>query len=484
MEIDNKLLLENSRDLKVLYVEDDDSLRESTFKLLSNFFTDLDIVADGKLGYDAYKTKLETTGSPYDIIISDINMPNMNGIEMCEAIKEITPDQAIIFITAFNEVEYLNSAIRLGTHGFLTKPIEMQNLKSVLYTVTQMVADRKLVENHYEQIEDLNMLHIDKKDARNFSCAKDILKDLEINKEKISHIWTGKQVVQERLESHLIDVEFFRTHYAMKVIEYFIGVISGDNKIGNCPVVFIMLDFFKNKDIPLKDIFMICVLFKNTISSYIFERYSFNQLLFDDISLILDKNFEGVIINYLELNYTMIIHKPPVIKKQNVKVDETPQVKVDEVINYMEYVLEHDMYELQDLEEDIDALAIAVSEGSNMNVEDFDILGNQIKRYGNILNNYPIFAELGQYVIKLGVNFSQNAQLLFEDKERMLNIAALIEGFVNDLIIWRREIFENNIEDPHFLDQSFFSNVDTIIMFIEYDESAVNEEEDFDDMFF
>ena len=65
----------------------------------------------------------------------------------------------------------------------------------------------------------------------------------------------------------------------------------------------------------------------------------------------------------------------------------------------------------------------------------------------------------------------------------MSNITALIEGFVNDLIVWRKEIFENNIENPYFLDKSFFSNVDTIIMFIEYDENTAVAD-DLDDMFF
>ena len=147
-------------------------------------------------------------------------------------------------------------------------------------------------------------------------------------------------------------------------------------------------------------------------------------------------------------------------------------------------MLEHDIYELEDLEDDIDSLAISVTESSQVLLDDFISLGNFILRYGNILSNYPIFTELGNYIAKLGINFTKNAQLLFDDKARMMNIAALIEGFVNDLIVWRREVFDNNIINPHFLNQSFFSNVDTIIMFIEYDESAVVEEEDFDDMFF
>lgn len=483
VKIDNKLLLENSKNFRILYIEDDKSLQDSTVKLFDNFFKSIDTASDGEEGYAKYKDSFEKAEEPYDIVITDINMPKMNGIDMCKKIKSLNDNQAIIIVTAFTEVEYLNNAIELGVNGFLSKPVEMKSVKKVFYTVTQLVANRKLEKEHYEQIEAFNMLHIDKKDASGFDSSKDILENLESNKEKISKLWVSQSTVHERLGSHMIDVEFFRKHYAIKVIEYFLGVIKGENQAGNCPVVFVMLDFFKNKDLPLKDIFMICVLFKNTVSSYIFSKYSFNQKLFDDISSILDKNFEGVISNYLEMNYTMIIHKAAENKEENSVLESTQEEPVER-INYREYVLEHDIYELEDLEDDIDSLAVSVTESNHVVLEDFINLGNFILRYGMILGNYPIFTELGKYVAKLGTNFTQNAQLLFDDKARMMNIAALIEGFVNDLIVWRREVFDNNIKNPHFLNQSFFSNVDTIIMFIEYDESTVVEEEDFDDMFF
>ena len=483
MKIDNKLLLENSKNLHVLYVEDDKSLRESTIKLFDSFFKSIDTASDGVLGYNKYKDRIQEGKEPYDIVITDINMPNMNGIDMCKKIKSLNDNQAIIIVTAFAEIGYFNSAIELGVNGFLTKPIDTKSIKKVLYTATQFVANKKLEKQHYEQIEAFNMLHIDKKDASGFTSSKDILDDLEANKEKISKLWTNQEIVHERLGDHMIDVQFFRTHYAIKVIEYFLSVIKGEDKAGNCPVIFVMLDFFKNKDLPLKDIFMICVLFKNTVSSYIFSKYSFNQELFDDISSILDKNFEGVISNYLEVNYTMIIHKPAEKEKEE-NILQDSQTESTEPISYREYVLEHDIYELEDLEDDIDSLAVSVTESSQAGLDDFVSLGDFILRYGTILSNYPIFTELGKYVVKLGSNFIENAQLLYDDRARMMNIAALIEGFVNDLIVWRREVFDNNIKDPHFLNQSFFSNVDTIIMFIEYDESTVDEEEDFDDMFF
>ncbi len=480
MKIDDKLLLENSTNLSVLYVENDSSLKEHTIKLLSKFFTSIDLAEDGVVGYGKYKTYFNETNTNYDMVITNIHMPNMDGIHMCQKIGQIDPEQVIVFINTDNEVEYLNHAIELGIHGFLTKPINITTLKHVLYKVTQKISDKKLIQNHYEQIEELNMLNINKKDASQFTSSKDIIEELEYDKEKISRLWTEKELVRERLASHFIDTEFFRSHYAIKVIEYFLGVIKEENHPGNCPVIFIMLDFFKNKHLPLKDIFIICVTFKNIVLAYIFNRFSFNNLLFHDISMILDANFEGVIIDYLKIPYS---NKSTQLEQKN---NEEMQLATHEVENtiYTEYVLEHDIYELQDLEEDIDTLAISVTESASSLVTHLNDLGQLINRYGKILSNYPIFSELGTCILKLGTNFSFNAQLLFDDNVKMSNIAVLLEGFVNDLIMWRKEIFENNIANPYFLNQSFFSNVDTIIMYIEHDDSMVSSEEDLDDMFF
>ncbi len=479
MEIDNKLILENSKNLNILYVEDNNAVRKSTAEIFLNFFNKVDTAIDGQDGLNKYKAYLENEEKYYDIIISDINMPNLDGVEMCEEIKSLHFEQAIIFITAFNEPNYLHKAISLDANGFLIKPMIFEKMKKVLYTVSQLVADRQLIKTHYEQIEDKNMLGINLKDASKFNSSKDIVNDLIANKELISKIWTDKEIIHQRLKKHMIDVEYFRKHYGIKIIEYFLNVIKGDAEIGSCPVVFVMLDFFKNKDLALEDIFSICVEFKNTVTSYILQKYSFNQELYDDFSFILDRNFEGVIINYVQLKGCL--------KKEEIKVRveaEVEKYENHEGINYAEYVLENDIYEFQELEEDIDTLAISVVESSKSTINESITLGNKIDRYGNLLCNYPLFSQLGSYISKLGINLVSNAEILFNDREKMLNISALLEGFVNDLIVWRKEIFENNIENPHFLDSSFISNVDTIIMFIQYDESAANDESFDDDMFF
>ena len=473
--IDNKLILENSKKLTVLYVEDNEEVCEGTKSLLETYFQHVDIAFDGQQGYEKYVAYHEEYNRYYDIIISDIKMPRLNGIEMCKKMKSLEHDQSIILVTAFQEPEYLYAAIDLGVAGFIQKPLDIQDFKKTLYKISQYLVDKQITTKYYEQIEELNLLHIDKIDARKYNAPQDIVNKLEDNKELISHKWCENTIVQERLMKHEIDVEYFRTHFGIKVVEYFLSVIKSEAEIGNCPVVFVMIDFFKHKDLPLDDIFMICVHFKNSVTSFIFSRYSFNQELFDNVSLIVDRNFEGVVRNYIGMKALKqeqhTSQKIASVKKETVN-SEKENEEAETVTSYAEYVLEHDLYELEDLEDDIDTLSIKVAGNTNVEIDNIVVLGSSIKRYGAILNNYHLFAKLGESIVKLGVAFQTNSEILYESSDKRANIATLLEGFVNDLIVWRKEIFENNIEDPHFLDASFFSNVDTIIMFMEYNESA------------
>jgi len=474
MSIENRLILENSKQLNILYVEDDVQLRGTTSTLFMDFFNSVDVAIDGADGYEKYQKYFNDTNSYYDIVISDVKMKNVSGIEMSRQINALNNEQSIIFMTAYNDVKYLNSALELGVDSYLLKPLDVEKLKEVLYKVCQKVVDKKLEKAHYSQIEEQNLLHIDKVDARHLSVAQDIIDDLVLHKEDISLDWCANSIVRERLLGHGIDVEYFRTHFGIKVIDYFLGVVQGTSEVGNCPVVFIMLDYFKQKELPLHDIFMICVHFKNSLTSYIFKRYTFNQDLFEDVSLIVDKNFEGVVKNYLEMKgcASQEIKTNNEEYQEEEKEEKEEEKEAEEIISYVDYVLEHDLYELQDLEEDIDTLAITVSNDNKVSEDDLVVLGSNIKRYGSILTNYHLFNKLGLSILKLGESFQENAQTLINSSEKRVNITALLEGFVNDLIVWRREIFDNNIANPHFLNDSFFSNVDTIIMFMEYDETA------------
>lgn len=153
MNFSNKELLKYSKNCSVLYVEDNDALRESTCRLFSNYFEQIDTACDGKRGLDHYKNYYQKNQANYDLVITDINMPLMNGIEMCQEILSYTPDQAILLISAHDEVEMLHQAMEIGVNGFLVKPLDGEQIRKAIFKICRSISDRKDRNSFYEQLE-------------------------------------------------------------------------------------------------------------------------------------------------------------------------------------------------------------------------------------------------------------------------------------------------------------------------------------------
>ena len=185
-----KLMLEYTKDLRVLYVEDDLDLLETTSELLENYFYHVDTAYDGKNGLEKYEAYEKKNNKNYDLVITDINMPNMDGLEMSEAILTKNSMQSIIVISAHNEINYLIKSIDLGINGFLTKPINQESLFKTLYKVSQAISDHKFVESHVGMMEDLNMrLELQNREllAKNKELEKSFrMLDTMVHKEKLS----------------------------------------------------------------------------------------------------------------------------------------------------------------------------------------------------------------------------------------------------------------------------------------------------------
>ena len=95
MSIDKNLL----NKFTLLYVEDDDVIRTELSSILENLFKSVKIASNGK---EALRTYLENQDD-IDIIVSDINMPELNGIEMIKKIREIKDNVPAIFTTAHSD---------------------------------------------------------------------------------------------------------------------------------------------------------------------------------------------------------------------------------------------------------------------------------------------------------------------------------------------------------------------------------------------
>lgn len=109
--------LKNLKEVSLLFVEDEDITRVQISRMLQKEFKEFIEAKDGEEGVELYKKYKP------DIVLTDITMPNMNGLEMIKAIYEIDEDAVIIITTAHNETEFLIEAIELGVKSYVIKPI-------------------------------------------------------------------------------------------------------------------------------------------------------------------------------------------------------------------------------------------------------------------------------------------------------------------------------------------------------------------------
>jgi len=123
--------------ISILYVEDENNVREMLSRFLKRFCNNLYVAQNGQEGLELYKKH-----NP-DIIISDIRMPVMNGIEMAKQIKEINPSQLMVIISAHSESDYLFEAIELQLDGYLLKPVDLSVLETKIKKLIHIIENEK-----------------------------------------------------------------------------------------------------------------------------------------------------------------------------------------------------------------------------------------------------------------------------------------------------------------------------------------------------
>jgi diguanylate cyclase (GGDEF)-like protein len=135
--------------ISLLYVEDDDEIRLRYAKFLSHFFSDITLAKDGLEGLELSKKRR------YDLIISDIVMPKMSGLEMIAQIKKENPSQVVIFISAYNDAAMLESAIGIGVDGYLFKPLRKDKSIELLCKTVNSIGMSKQSMNYKATLESL-----------------------------------------------------------------------------------------------------------------------------------------------------------------------------------------------------------------------------------------------------------------------------------------------------------------------------------------
>lgn len=133
-------------DISVLFVEDEELLRAIYERILDKVVSRLYLAENGKEGFEAYQKYKP------DLIITDIMMPVMDGLEMVQKIRELDQVVKLVILSAFGEAEYFMDAIKIGVNSFLLKPVETKKLTALVEELANSVLlERKVMEQELQR---------------------------------------------------------------------------------------------------------------------------------------------------------------------------------------------------------------------------------------------------------------------------------------------------------------------------------------------
>lgn len=151
--MDNKIV--NLKNLKILYVEDDQIARNQMKELLEIMFDKVIVAEDGQNGYELFSL-YEESSDDIDIILTDINMPHLNGIEMVKKIRTIKQHIPVIFLSAHNEEEYLIQAIKLHVSDYIFKPMKSNELVQAFKKAYLPIYQHNIIKTQNEELKIIN----------------------------------------------------------------------------------------------------------------------------------------------------------------------------------------------------------------------------------------------------------------------------------------------------------------------------------------
>jgi YesN/AraC family two-component response regulator len=136
-----------SKKLKILYVEDNIEAQESTKLFLDSLFLEVIVGSDGEEGLELFNAH------EFDLIMSDINMPKMDGLEMLKKIREVDKNIPFVILSAYSDADSIIKSIKLDIDGYVLKPIEFEQCITVLYKIVDKIKLQQEVKEYQDNLE-------------------------------------------------------------------------------------------------------------------------------------------------------------------------------------------------------------------------------------------------------------------------------------------------------------------------------------------
>jgi len=155
--LDFEKVYQYSKDLTLLYVEDNKQLLEETYDILEDYFIHVDTALNGEEAIHQYNSYYKAHKKFYDLVITDINMPIMDGIGLIKELHKIHEEQGIIVVSAYNESERLTDLIHIGISNFIMKPIAPEQFMIMLHKTCKHISNQNELEKYHDELKNSNI---------------------------------------------------------------------------------------------------------------------------------------------------------------------------------------------------------------------------------------------------------------------------------------------------------------------------------------
>lgn len=180
----------SERITRVLLVEDEEDAREILAFYLDTLFDEVEVAGTGVEGLEIFNSRFKEN-ILFDVIVTDIRMPELDGLSMLEKITEVNEEQKFIIVSAYKDEEYLFRSINLNVVSYFVKPLVVENIMQILKKVKHQILEKNQSNNIFSNMIKLNEIYSYSKDKKllydndeivNLSKKETLLLDAMISK--------------------------------------------------------------------------------------------------------------------------------------------------------------------------------------------------------------------------------------------------------------------------------------------------------------
>ncbi|MFQ5329564.1 MAG: sigma-54-dependent transcriptional regulator [Thermodesulfobacteriota bacterium] len=167
---------------KILVIDDDNWIRDVLRDFLSGKGFEVEVVNNGGSALETFKRK------GFDIVLVDLKMPGISGIEVLKSLKQLDNDVIVIIMTGYASLETAMQAIKEGAYDYLTKPFQLEELEIAVQNACEKVVLRRQQRMFVDELREIHRKKEQDTQRSNLSLVKESRQERGIEQDRLSQL--------------------------------------------------------------------------------------------------------------------------------------------------------------------------------------------------------------------------------------------------------------------------------------------------------